>query len=234
MAVYADIISIDAPGSAVVGERVDIKVKIKNKYSATIGIMVGGALDYGVTPWPQITFPSPQSNVPALSTYTFNGYFTMPNKNTIIHAYSYYYSAAEYGWIFDDEMTWLIVATAEPTPPPPPPEWYCATTRYLYVRKREIPTPQWLQVVPTRYLNVKKSEIPVPEWLQVAVADITVKKSEVPIPEWLQVATAQLEVLKPGVPEEEEKKFPVGAALLIGGGATFALLAATKGKKVTT
>jgi hypothetical protein len=56
MAQYAQIVEIVAPSQAVSGERVDITVRIKNTYAAAIGIMVGGALEYGVTPWPGITF----------------------------------------------------------------------------------------------------------------------------------------------------------------------------------
>ena len=51
MAQYADIIEITAPSEAAQGSRVDITVKIKNTHSEAIGIMVGGALEYGVSPW---------------------------------------------------------------------------------------------------------------------------------------------------------------------------------------
>ena len=104
MAQYADIFQIVAQSEAIQGTRVDITVKIKNTHSAAIGIMVGGALEYGVSPWPGITFPSPSSNVNAGATYSFSGYFTMPDKNVTIHAYSYWYGA-DSSWHFDDEMT---------------------------------------------------------------------------------------------------------------------------------
>lgn len=106
MAQYAEIVEIVAPAEAVAGSRVDITVRIKNKYSSAIGIMVGGALEYGVTPWPGIEFPSNWANVPGGVTQSFNGYFTMPDKKATIHAYSYYY--AEGSWHFDDEMTKVI------------------------------------------------------------------------------------------------------------------------------
>lgn len=115
MAQYADIVEIVAPASAEAGSRVDITVKIKNLYSAPIGIMVGGALEYGVSPWPSITFPTNWANVAAGTTYSFPGYFTMPyyppGKEIIIHAYSYYY--ADGSWHFDDEMV-KTVTVAEP------------------------------------------------------------------------------------------------------------------------
>ena len=104
MAQYADITSITAPSEAMEGSRVDITVKIKNLYSATIGIMVGGALEYGVSPWPGITFTDDSANVGPGGTHSFSGHFTMPNKKVTIHAYSYYYASDGY-WYFDDEMT---------------------------------------------------------------------------------------------------------------------------------
>ena len=113
MALYADIIEIVAPGEAVTGVRVDITVKIKNKYTSTIGIMVGGALEYGVTPWPGITFPTNWANVAGGATHFFGGYFTMPERRVTVHAYSYYY--AEGSWHFDDEMT-KVVDLAEAVP----------------------------------------------------------------------------------------------------------------------
>ena len=103
MATYADVVEIVAPGEALAGSRVDITVRIKNKYVSTIGIMVGGALEHGVTPWPGIDFPTNWANVPGGATQSFAGHFTMPDKGVTIHAYSYYY--AEGSWYFDDEMT---------------------------------------------------------------------------------------------------------------------------------
>ena len=104
MAQYADIVGITAPFEAMQGSRVDITVKIRNLYSTTIGIMAGGALEYGVSPWPGISFPEPSANIAGGATRSFNGYFTMPDKKITIHAYSYYYGSDGY-WHFDDEMT---------------------------------------------------------------------------------------------------------------------------------
>lgn len=100
---YTDIVEITAPSEAVAGSTVNIQVKIKNKHTSTIGIMVGGALEYGVTPWPSISFPTNWANVSPGATYTFYGSFTMPTLGVKIHAYSYYYTAD--GWVFDDEKT---------------------------------------------------------------------------------------------------------------------------------
>lgn len=114
MAQYAQIVEIVAPSQAVAGERVDITVRIKNTYSAAIGIMVGGALEYGVTPWPGISFPENSANVNGGATHSFSGYFTMPNKAVTIHAYSYWYGA-DSAWHFDDEKTKSVsLATLSP------------------------------------------------------------------------------------------------------------------------
>jgi len=107
VAQYADIIEIVAPGEAQAGSRVDITVKVKNTHSGAIGIMVGGALEYGVSPWPGISFPEPSASVGGGVTQSFAGYFTMPDKKVTIHAYSYWYGADGY-WYFDDEMTKVI------------------------------------------------------------------------------------------------------------------------------
>ena len=112
MAQYADIVEIVAPAEAALGSRVDITVRIKNTYSSAIGIMAGGALEYGVSPWPGISFPEPSANVSGGVTYSFNGYFIMPGKKVTIHAYSYYYGA-DGSWHFDDEMTRAVDLTQE-------------------------------------------------------------------------------------------------------------------------
>jgi hypothetical protein len=114
VAQYAQIVEIVAPSQAMVGERVDITVRVKNTYSAAIGIMVAGALEYGVTPWPGISFPENSANVNGGATHSFSGYFTMPNKAVIIHAYSYWYGA-DSAWHFDDEKTKSVsLATLSP------------------------------------------------------------------------------------------------------------------------
>ena len=112
MAQYADIIEIVAPSEASARDRVDITVRIKNKYTSTIGIMVGGALEYGVTPWPGIEFPTNWANVAGGATQSFAGYFAMPDRAVKIHAYSYYY--AEGSWHFDDEMIRTVDLAAVP------------------------------------------------------------------------------------------------------------------------
>ncbi|MFH1087053.1 MAG: hypothetical protein V1737_00525 [Chloroflexota bacterium] len=104
MAQYAQIVEIVAPSQAIAGERVDITVRVKNLYSAPIGVMVGGGLEYGVSPWPGITFPENNTNVDGGAVQSFSGNFIMPDKAVTIHAYSYWYGDDGY-WYFDDEKT---------------------------------------------------------------------------------------------------------------------------------
>jgi len=111
MALYAQITEIVAPAQALSGSMVDITVKIKNLYSEVISLMVGGGLEYGVSPWPGITYPQSGADVAAGATYSFNGYFYMPDKAVTIHAYSYWYGGDGY-WHFDDEKTRAIAIAA--------------------------------------------------------------------------------------------------------------------------
>ena len=100
---YTEITAIQAPASASPGSLVQVKVTIKNKASSLIGIMVGGAIEYGVSPWPLISFPNDWANFPAGESYYFDGTFTMPAYAVVIHAYSYYWGDGS--WHFDDERT---------------------------------------------------------------------------------------------------------------------------------
>ena len=111
MALYADTIEIVAPSQAAPGDPVSITIRVKNLYSAPIGIMVGGALEYGVSPWPGITFPDYYANVDGGAAYSFNGYFYMPDRAVTIHAYSYWYGA-DGSWHPDDEMTKAVSLAA--------------------------------------------------------------------------------------------------------------------------
>jgi hypothetical protein len=103
MALYAEITNIEVVSEANAGSQVSVRVTIKNKASVETGIMVGGALEYGVSPWPGITFPNNWANFPPGVSYYFDGYFTMPPANVKIHAYSYWYGDG--AWHFDDEKT---------------------------------------------------------------------------------------------------------------------------------
>ncbi len=115
MAQYADVIEIAAPSQAAPGDRVDITVRIQNTYFDTIAIMVGGALEYGVTPWPGIDFPEYWANVDRETVFYFSGSFIMPDRKVTIHAYSYWYGT-DGDWYFDDEMTRSVEVAAAPQP----------------------------------------------------------------------------------------------------------------------
>jgi len=111
VAQYADIIEIVAPSQAAQGSRVDITVKIKNIYSAAIGIKVVGVPEYeGLPSGLYIQFPVQSDNVNAGVTYSFGGYFIMPDKKVTIHIYSYWYGADNL-WHLDDEMTKAVTLT---------------------------------------------------------------------------------------------------------------------------
>ena len=111
MALYADIIEIVAPSQVIPGNRVDITVRVKNTYSGAIAIMVGGALEYGGTPWPGVDFPENWANVDGGVIHSFSGSFVMPDRRVTIHAYSYWYGADGY-WYYDDELTRVVDITA--------------------------------------------------------------------------------------------------------------------------
>jgi hypothetical protein len=118
MAQYADIIEIVAPSQAISGSRVDITVRVKNLYPAAIGIMVIGVPEYsGLPAGEYINGLYPQqavTNVAAGATYSFSGYFQMPDKGVTVHVYSYWFGA-DNAWHFDDEMT-KVVNLAASTP----------------------------------------------------------------------------------------------------------------------
>lgn len=101
---YVDVISIVAPNEAVAGGTVDITVTIKNISSYLLSAMVGAYLEYGVSPWPEVTFPYNSVTLNPGEIHSFNGPFTMPDHDVIIHAYSYWYGNDGL-WHFDDEKT---------------------------------------------------------------------------------------------------------------------------------
>ena len=115
MALYADIIEVVAPSQVIPGNRVDITVRVKNTYSGAISVMVGGGLDFGVSPWPGIDFPENWANVDGGAVYLFSGSFVMPDNRVTIHAYSYWYGA-DGSWYLDDEMTKTVELQAAPQP----------------------------------------------------------------------------------------------------------------------
>jgi hypothetical protein len=111
LAQYADIVEIVAPSQAASGSQVDITVKIKNIYSAAIGIKVVGVPEYeGLPSGLYIQFAVQSDNVNAGVTYSFTGYFTMPDKKVTIHIYSYWYGVDNL-WHLDDEMTKVVNIT---------------------------------------------------------------------------------------------------------------------------
>lgn len=102
--VNTEVTEVVVPGSAQVGVAVSVQVKIKNTTDEALTLMAGGALEYGVTPMPAISFPE-SAEVAAGETQTFSSSFVMPQADVIVHGYSYYYDEEEDVTVFDDEET---------------------------------------------------------------------------------------------------------------------------------
>jgi len=107
MALYADIIDLASPLQAASGDEVDFTTVVQNTYSYPIGVKVTAALEYNGGLWTGIIIPQDVANIDAQATYTFSGYFSMPDKTVIIHIYSYWYGA-DGQWYVDDEMTRVV------------------------------------------------------------------------------------------------------------------------------
>lgn len=94
---YTDIVEIVAPSSAVAGESVPVTIKIKNIYSSYIHVSAVGVYDSEVRFIDWLDYW-----IPAGSTHSFSGSFTMPDRDVTIHAYSMYEDVDGY-WHLDDE-----------------------------------------------------------------------------------------------------------------------------------
>ncbi len=110
MALYADIVEIVAPDRAAPGSRVDVTVRVTNLHSDVISIMAGGALEFGLVPWPGIVFPDYWANVTPGETWSCAGWFIMPERAVTVHVYSYWYGSDGL-WHFDDEDTKAMALT---------------------------------------------------------------------------------------------------------------------------
>ncbi|GAI39775.1 unnamed protein product, partial [marine sediment metagenome] len=99
------IVDIVAPSSAQAGETVPVTIKIKNIWTGYVHVYAVGVwdseerfidwLDY----W-----------IPAGSTHSFSGSFTMPNRDVTIHAYSHYQAADDYLYVDDEAQTSVALA----------------------------------------------------------------------------------------------------------------------------
>src|SRR5487761_2099548 len=162
---YTEITEIVAPLSAAPGSRVNITVEIKNNYSSAIGIMVDGALEYGVLPRPPITFDTQSVNVAPGATQSFSGYFTMPSVAVTIHAYSYYYGSDGF-WYFDDEGTksvavvvaWQKLATKAVTITPEVVAWQKLAAKAVTIT----PTAGGWQRLATKAITLTSKEFVIP------------------------------------------------------------------------
>lgn len=93
---YTKIVEIIAPDSALAGEIVPVTFRIKNLWMATIPIWAVGVLDSELTfiRWEVFW-------VPAGETYSYSGSFTMPDRDVVIHAYTYFMAEDGYQYLDD-------------------------------------------------------------------------------------------------------------------------------------
>ena len=101
MGTKTNIVEIVAPSSAVVGASVPVIVRIKNISGEGINIMVGGVMNNGAN----VTFPADQVYTPAGWVAEFIGGFVMPSVGVTITIHSYYKSASDYAWYYDESKT---------------------------------------------------------------------------------------------------------------------------------
>jgi subtilase family serine protease len=105
---YADIIAINAPASAVVGDTVIVDVSVKNIGSTDWNIAVTAGYDSTSVP-----FQFDYLLVSPGQTVIFRGWFTMPSKNVKVTAWSWYWDGNN--WVQEEQMT-KDIAVAVLTP----------------------------------------------------------------------------------------------------------------------
>jgi len=166
---YTDIVAIDAPSSAVAGSRVDVTIRIRNKYTASVHVAAIGVYDseerfiYWQYYW-----------IPAGVTHSFSGSFIMPARDVTIHAYSYYEAEDGY-WYFDDEaekdvkleevVGWQLLDTASVSVKslaPPVVGWQLLDSRILAVAL--VPPVVGWQLLDSRTIAIKSAPPPVVGW----------------------------------------------------------------------
>ena len=232
---YTEIFEIIAPSSASSGERVEVEASVENSYDERITVACAGKIDN--------TEIKPTTESLALDPWTyypFRFFFTMPGEDIRVHIWSYYWTGSEW---YQDDYKYVDISSIVPTE-----HWHeIGTAVRIVITRMEEPIPPveeyWHEIgTAVRIVIVGVEPIPPDEehWHEIGAAVRIVFLSIEPTPpeeeleHWHEIGEAiRLIITIPGLPpedeEEEEKKFPVGVALLIGGGAAVALLA-TKGK----
>ncbi|MBA7636176.1 hypothetical protein ES703_43791 [subsurface metagenome] len=184
---YTDIVALDAPSSAVAGSRVDVTVRIKNKYSASVLIMAVVIIDGIFFEWDTAY----EYWVPAGATHSFLGHFTMPSRAITITARSYYY----YGeglYYLDDERT-KSVSLGEVV------GWQLLDTASVSVKSLAPPVIGW-QLLDSRTLAVAFVP-PVVGWQLLDSRTIAIKSAPPPVVGW-QLLDEKTVGLTAGPPEE--------------------------------
>ena len=235
---YTEIFEIIAPSSAVSGERVEVEASVENTHDERITVACAGKFDnIEIKPTTESLVLEPWAY------YPFRFFFTMPSKSIRVHIWSYYWTGTD--WYQDDYRYIDISLAAVPVE-----YWHkigTAVRIVLSIKEVAPPELEYWHKIGTAVRIVIASIEPIPPeeeyWHEIGAAVRIVFLSIEPAPpedeeleHWHEIGTAvRMVIVRPGEPtppedEEEEKKFPVGVALLIGGGAAVALLAATKGK----
>ncbi len=91
----AQIVNIDAPASAPVGEQVIVDVSVKNNSTDDFYLGISGVFDST-----SIVFQFDYLLVSAGQTVVFRGTFTMPSNNIRVTIWSWYWDTA-IGWVLD-------------------------------------------------------------------------------------------------------------------------------------
>jgi hypothetical protein len=109
MAQYADIVAVNAPANAVLGDSVAVEVDVENLHSSVISLKVVGIAYYTVTGVGLVPFsltfqPSYASPNPGTA-FRFSAFFTMPtNTKMTIYLTSQWYGS-DGQWHGDDAAT---------------------------------------------------------------------------------------------------------------------------------
>lgn len=100
----ADIIQIDAPANAAVGDTVIVDVSVKN--ISSIDQYIAVTAGYEST---GLSFQFDYLLVSSGQTVVFRGWLTMPSKNVKVTAWSWYWDGSQ--WVQDDLITKDIAIT---------------------------------------------------------------------------------------------------------------------------
>jgi hypothetical protein len=178
---FTDIVSISAPSSAQAGETVNIIARVKNTYSAPIGIQVNGTFNSS-----NISFPDDTANVNAGATHSFYGSFTMPSHDVDLSVWSWYYGVDGY-WHFDDSAYDSVDLEAAP------PQWYKLASLSISAQVSSAPPPGWVKLTT---IDLAGNIAGVGGWYKMASFDLPGLIAG--IQGWYRLATMDIEAMVVG------------------------------------